>query len=67
MDKLILIDNSSREYNVKDPRLFYDHLLDYHSKDKMADNSIHEENGFYFTVDKNLFKKVENFVLNLKN
>ena len=67
MEKLILIDNSSREYTVKDPHRLYDHLLDYHSKDKMADNSIHEENGFYFTVDEKLFKKVENFVLNSKN
>jgi len=27
-------------------------------------HSVHEENGFYFTVTEDLFKKVENFVLN---
>ena len=63
MSKLILIDNSSREYLVKDPKRFYNHLIEFHAQDKKADLSIHEENGFYFTVTQELFKKVEKFVL----
>ena len=66
MNKLILIDNKNKEYVVKDPHRFYDHLIDYHCNDKIANCSVHEENGFYFTVTKDLFKKVENFVLNFK-
>ena len=66
MNELILIDDSSREYIVKDPKRFYNHLIEYHTTKKIADNSIHEENGFYFTVTEDLFKKVENFVLNYK-
>ena len=64
MNKLILIDNSSREYIVKDPKRFYNHLIEYHKANKTAEHSVHEENGFYFTVTEELFNKVEDFVLN---
>ena len=66
MIKLILSDNNSREYIVKDPRRLYNHLIEYHTTNEKADHSVHEENGFYFTVTEDLFKKVENFVLNYK-
>ena len=66
MANLILSDNNSRKYIVNDPQRFYDHLIEYHTTNKIADNSVHEENGFYFTVTEDLFKKVENFVLNYK-
>ena len=66
MNELILTDNSSREYIVKDPQRFYNHLVEYHTKNKIADHSVHEENGFYFTVTEDLFNKVENFVSNYK-
>ena len=66
MANLILSDNNSRKYVVKEPQRFYDHLIEYHTTNKIADNSVHEENGFYFTVTEDLFNKVENFVLNYK-
>ena len=66
MNKLILMDDSAREYTVQDPKGFYEHLIEYHTTDNIEDHSIHEENGFYFTVNQDLFKKVENFVLNYK-
>ena len=66
MNELILTDNSSREYIVKDPRRLHDHLIEYHTTNEKADHSVHEENGFYFTVTGELFDKVENFVLNNK-
>ena len=66
MANLILSDNNSRKYIVKDPQRFHDHLIEYHTTNKIADNSVHEENGFYFTVTEDLFNKVENFVLNYK-
>ena len=66
MANLILSDNNSRKYIVKDPQRFYDHLIEYHTTNKIADNSVHEENGFYFTVTEDLFNKVENFVSNYK-
>ena len=66
MNELILTDNSSREYIVKDPKRLYNHLIEYHTTNKTADHSVHEENGFYFTVTEDLIKKVKNFVLNNK-
>ena len=66
MANLILSDNNSRKYIVKDPQRFYDHLIEYHTTNKIADNSVHEENGFYFTVTEDLSNKVENFVSNNK-
>ena len=66
MNDLILIDNSSREYIVKDPKRLYNHLIEYHTMNKIADHSVHEENGFYFTVTEELFNKVEDFVSNYK-
>ena len=66
MNELILTDNNFKEYIVKDPKRLYDHLIEYHTKNKTADHSVHEENGFYFTVNEELFNKVENFVLNYK-
>ena len=64
MNELILIDNSSRDYIVKDPKRFYNHLIKYHTTNKKADHSVHEENGFYFTVTEELLQKVEDFFLN---
>ena len=66
MHNLTLIDNGSREYIVKDPRRLYEHLIEYHTTNEKADHSVHEENGFYFTVTEEMFKKVENFILNYK-
>ena len=67
MHKLVVIDNNGREYIVKDPQRFYNHLTNFHCSDKKGDNSIHEENGSYFTVTEDLFQKVENFVLHFKS
>ena len=67
MCRLFLIDNSGKKYFVEEPQSFYQHLVKYHSFDNKGDYSIHEENGFYFTVTKDLFKKVENFVINSKS
>ena len=66
MNELVLTDNRSNEYIVKNPKHFYNHLIEYHTTNKTADHSVHEENGYYFTVTEELFNKVENFVLNNK-
>ena len=66
MNELRLIDNSFREYIVINPRRLHNHLIEYHTTNEKADHSVHEENGFYFTVTEELFNKVENFVLNNK-
>ena len=66
MHKLVLIDNNGREYIVKDPQRFYNHLTNFHCSDKKGDNSIHEEKGFYFTVTSEMLEKVTSFINKLE-
>ncbi|MDC0056535.1 hypothetical protein OAJ74_00120 [Alphaproteobacteria bacterium] len=59
-----ITDNSGKEYVVKKPQRFFDHLIKYHSNNNVGDNSIHEENKCYFTVTEELFAKVKSFIIN---
>ena len=36
MDELILIDDNNKEYIVKDPQRFYEHLINFHTKNKIG-------------------------------
>ena len=62
MEKLILKDNSGRDYVVDNPKRFQKHLLEFHIYNGEADNSIHEEKGFYFTVTSEMLEKVSTFI-----
>ena len=66
MHKLVLNDDRGRQYIVQDPERFFNHLINFHTKNQLPDNSIHEEKGFYFTVTSELFIFVQEFVLNMK-
>ena len=62
MKSLIINDNSGKKYEVMDIKRFYKHLVNYHTFNNQADNSVHEENGYYFTVSQELFDKVKIFI-----
>ena len=62
MKKLILKDNRGRNYVVDNPKLFQKHLLEFHVCNGEADNSIHEEKGFYFNVTSEMLEKVTSFI-----
>ena len=49
MNQLIIIDNNRNNYIVGNPKQFRKHLIDFHTSNGKADNSLHEENGCYFT------------------
>ena len=66
MEKLILKDNTERNYEVDDSKRFLNHLLEFHTLNGKANNSIHEENGFYFTVTSEMLEKLISFVKKLK-
>lgn len=53
-------DNSGRDYTVHDPDRFYQHIQDYHARGV----SVHEENGYYFTVDDAFRKMVDQLFAN---
>ena len=62
MNKILLKDNNDKTYVVKDKESFHTHILNYHS----SGTSIHEENGYYFTVDDKFRKKIKELYLNSK-
>ena len=59
MNKILLKDNNDKTYVVKDIESFHTHILNYHS----SGISIHEENGYYFTVDEKFRKKIKELYL----
>ena len=62
MSKLTIKDNMKNDYVVKDVNRFKQHLLKYHCTDGEANNSVHEENGRYFSVSEKLLQQVEDFL-----
>ena len=55
--KYIIKDNNGSDYEIKDIEKFNKHIFTYHA----TGNSLHEENGFYFTVDDDFRKKILDF------
>ena len=46
-----VLDNCGKKYLIKDINKFFQHLIDFHTNEDLSpDNSIHEENGHYFTI-----------------
>ena len=62
MNKIFLKDKNDKNYVVKDIESFHTHILNYHS----SGTSIHEENGYCFTVNENFRKKIKELYLNSK-
>ena len=55
-----VLDNNGRKYLIKEINKFYEHLIDFHTNnDGRANNSLHEENGYYFTVTEDFFEKIK--------
>ena len=53
-----IIDDFGKVYTVKDLNAFKQHLAKYHSKNGKGDGSLHEENGYWFTVSVAFFDSV---------
>tara|TARA_B100000929_G_scaffold226168_1_gene182468 strand:- start:287 stop:490 length:204 start_codon:yes stop_codon:yes gene_type:complete len=54
-----VLDNNGRKYLIKEINKFYEHLIEFHTNDGKANNSLHEENGYYFTVTEDFFEKIK--------
>tara|TARA_Y100000588_G_scaffold388700_1_gene489562 strand:+ start:461 stop:664 length:204 start_codon:yes stop_codon:yes gene_type:complete len=61
-----VLDNNRKKYLIKDINNFFQHLINFHTNQGKADNSIHEENGYYFTVTQEFFEKIKE-ICNSKN
>ena len=53
-------DDNGNDYIINDIETFYQHIQDYHQ----SGTSLHEENGFYFTVDDSFRSKIETLYQN---
>ena len=51
-------DNRGQDYKIQDIERFVKHIFKYHSNG----SSLHEENGYYFTVDDKFRKKIVQFL-----
>tara|TARA_B100002052_G_C15412770_1_gene389140 strand:- start:349 stop:534 length:186 start_codon:yes stop_codon:yes gene_type:complete len=60
MKKVFIKDDNGDNYLVNNIDKFKKHIFKYHSYNNQGDNSIHEENGRYFTVTKKFYKMIEN-------
>ena len=49
-EDFIIKSDDGREYAIPDINKFIKHLTDFHTVNGAGNNSLHEENGFYFTV-----------------
>ena len=55
----IIKSDDGREYPIPDINIFFKHLTDFHTVNGNGNNSLHEENGFYFTVTHEFYLSVK--------
>ena len=56
-------DLNNRDFEIKDIKSFKNHIVEFHTLNGLPDNSLHEENGFFFKVD----DKFRKFIFSLPN
>ena len=54
----IIEDDFGKPYEVNDLVRFKKHLEEYHSVKGKGDNSVHEENGYWFTVTATFYDRI---------
>ena len=48
------------DYEIQDLKSFISHIKKYHTIDGKPDNSIHEENVYYFKIDNDIINILNN-------
>ena len=60
MKEIIIQDDYGNDYKIKNLKKFKNHIIEFHSNDGEGDNSLHVENGRYFKITKEFYKKILN-------
>ena len=55
---MIIKDLNGRDFEILNLKEFKHHIIKYHTNNGLPDGSIHEEDGYYFRVDKIFFKEL---------
>ena len=61
-EDFIIKSDDGREYAIPDINKFIKHLTDFHTTNGAGNNSLHEENGFYFTVTDEFYLSVKKMI-----
>ena len=51
-------DDYGKDYKVLDVQAFKNHIEKYHSYNGKGDGSLHEENGYWFKISEEFYKKI---------
>ena len=49
-----------KDYDIPDLESFFSHIKKYHTINGIPDDSVHEENGYYFIVNQEFLKVLNN-------
>tara|TARA_B100001758_G_scaffold150453_1_gene129637 strand:+ start:176 stop:358 length:183 start_codon:yes stop_codon:yes gene_type:complete len=49
-----------KDYDIPDLESFVSHIKKYHTINGIPDDSVHEENGYYFIVNQEFLKVLNN-------
>ena len=51
-----------KDYDIPNLESFVSHIKKYHTINGIPDDSIHEENGYYFKVNQDFLKALNNII-----
>ena len=51
-------DDCGKNYEILDIEAFKNHIEKYHSCNGKGDGSLHEENGYWFKISEEFYKKI---------
>tara|TARA_B100000575_G_C23046814_1_gene602548 strand:+ start:451 stop:630 length:180 start_codon:yes stop_codon:yes gene_type:complete len=51
-------DDYGKDYEILDVQAFKNHIEKYHSYNGKGDGSLHEENGYWFKISDEFYKKI---------
>ena len=51
-------DDYGKNYEILDIKAFKNHIEKYHSYNGKGDGSLHEENGYWFKISEEFYKKI---------
>ena len=59
MKKIIIQDDYGKNYVIEDLIEFKNHIKNFFSINGEGDNSLHEENGRFFTITREFFRHIK--------
>ena len=58
MKRILIEDNYGRSFEINNLDDFKNHLINFQTYKGKGDNSLHEQDGYYFTVTEDFYKMI---------